>query len=48
MLSRMGFGTKWIKWMKANVFVSSMAVMFNGSTTRDFKVERGLQQGDPL
>ncbi|XP_058786284.1 uncharacterized protein LOC131660936 [Vicia villosa] len=48
MMKSMGFGCKWQKWMEACVFVSSMAVIVNGSSTNDFKVERGLRQGDPL
>src|SRR4051812_17353388 len=48
MLFRMGFGERWIKWMKAIVFTSHMSVMVNGSPTKEFKVEKGLRQGDPL
>lgn len=48
LLVRMGFGSKWLKWMEACVFSSSMVVLVNGSNTEDFKVEQGLRQGDPL
>ncbi|XP_058756961.1 uncharacterized mitochondrial protein AtMg01250-like [Vicia villosa] len=44
----MGFGKKWIKWMEATIFSSNMFVLVNGSTTNEFKVEKGLRQGDPL
>ncbi|XP_050909583.1 uncharacterized protein LOC127123404 [Lathyrus oleraceus] len=37
-----------IKCMKALVFNSSMYVLVNGSPTEDFKVFRGLSQGDPF
>ncbi|XP_058762006.1 uncharacterized protein LOC131635401 [Vicia villosa] len=47
-MNRMGFGIRWMKWMDATVFSSWMSVLVNGSATRDFKVDRGLRQGDPL
>lgn len=47
-MKRMGFEKKWLSWMEAIVFTSSMAILVNRSNTRDFKVERGLRQGDPL
>ncbi|GAU46303.1 hypothetical protein TSUD_283280 [Trifolium subterraneum] len=37
-----------LKWMRACIFESSMSILVNGSPTEDFKVERGLRQGDPL
>ncbi|GAU28878.1 hypothetical protein TSUD_293300 [Trifolium subterraneum] len=37
-----------IKWMQVYVFNSSRSVLVNGSPTADFKVEKGLRQGDPL
>lgn len=48
MLNWMGFHEKWIKWMRACVFSSSMSVLVNGSPTEDFEVSKGLRQGDPL
>ncbi|XP_058746724.1 uncharacterized protein LOC131619669 [Vicia villosa] len=44
----MGLGTIWLRWMEGCVFTSSMSIMVNGSTTKDFTVEKGLRQGDPL
>jgi hypothetical protein len=45
---KMGFAEGWLKWMRACVFDSLMSVLVNGSPTIDFKVGRGLRQGDPL
>ncbi|MCI19944.1 LINE-1 reverse transcriptase like, partial [Trifolium medium] len=48
MMRRMGFSDIWIKWMRACIFNSSMSILVNGSPTVDFKVGKGLRQGDPL
>ncbi|XP_058761237.1 uncharacterized protein LOC131634589 [Vicia villosa] len=47
-LVKMGFGKRWMKWMEASIFTNFMSVMVNGSATREFKVQRGLRQGDPI
>ncbi|PNX79709.1 ribonuclease H [Trifolium pratense] len=44
----MGFAEGWMKWIRACIFNSSMSVLVNGSPTEDFKVCKGLRQGDPL
>ncbi|XP_058751966.1 uncharacterized mitochondrial protein AtMg01250-like [Vicia villosa] len=44
----MGFGEKWKRWMELLVFSSNMSVLVNGSPTKEFKVSKGLRQGDPL
>ncbi|MCH91218.1 LINE-1 reverse transcriptase like, partial [Trifolium medium] len=48
MMIKMGFLEGWLKWMRACIFDSLMSILINGSPTEDFKVERGLRQGDPL
>lgn len=48
MMIKMGFATGWLQWMRTCIFESSMSVLVNGSPTNDFKVGRGLRQGDPL
>ncbi|XP_058760864.1 uncharacterized protein LOC131634228 [Vicia villosa] len=48
MMMRMGFGDRWMKWMDACIFTSHMSVLVNGSATKEFKVTKGLRQGDPL
>ncbi|PNX98556.1 ribonuclease H, partial [Trifolium pratense] len=39
---------KWMCWMRACIFNSSMSVLVNGRPTEDFNVGKGLRQGDPL
>lgn len=48
MLFSMGFGDIWLRWTEAMVFSSHMLVMVNGSPTKEFLVEKGLRQGNPL
>ncbi|XP_058775087.1 uncharacterized protein LOC131649341 [Vicia villosa] len=47
-MKKMDFGNKWISLMEASVLASSMYIIVNGSCMKDFKVEQGLRQGDPL
>ncbi|GKF88208.1 putative RNA-directed DNA polymerase, eukaryota, reverse transcriptase zinc-binding domain protein [Tanacetum coccineum] len=47
-MRQMGFGEKWRKWMGACLASASISVMVNGSPSKEFKMERGLRQGDPL
>ena len=47
-LERMGFGPKWIRWIRWCISTASFSVMFNGSPTGFFRSSRGLRQGDPL
>ncbi|XP_058776285.1 secreted RxLR effector protein 78-like [Vicia villosa] len=44
----MGFGNRWMRWMDACIFNNHMSVLVNGSATKEFKVQKGLRQGDPL
>lgn len=44
----MGFGKKWVGWIKWYISTTSFSVMVNGSPVSFFKSFRGLPQGDPL
>ena len=44
----MGFGHKWIKWIKFCISTANFFVLNNGAPTRFFGAQRGLQQGHPL
>ena len=44
----MGFGNKWISWIKWCISSVSFSVMVNASPSSFFQSSRGLRQGDPL
>ncbi|CAK8578049.1 unnamed protein product [Lathyrus sativus] len=48
LLVKMGFGIKWMKWIRGSVFNSFVSILINGSSSKDFRTGRGLKQGDPL
>ncbi|MCI05465.1 RNA-directed DNA polymerase (Reverse transcriptase) [Trifolium medium] len=48
MVVKMGFAEKWMRWMKACIFNSSMSVLINGNPTEDFTVGKGLRQDDTI
>ncbi|KAK2659273.1 hypothetical protein Ddye_005806 [Dipteronia dyeriana] len=48
MMRGMGFEEKWRQWIKNGISTPMMSVLVNGSSTSQFRVERGLRQGDPL
>ena len=47
-LQKMGFGAKWVKWIKRCISTTSFSMLINGSPTGFFNSSRGLRQGDPL
>ncbi|GKE54423.1 reverse transcriptase domain, reverse transcriptase zinc-binding domain protein [Tanacetum coccineum] len=46
-MKRMGFGSKWCKWVR-NCLAASTSILVNGSPTEEFVLERGVRQRDPL
>jgi len=48
MMKRLGFGMKWVAWMRACVFGGSMSILVNGSPMEEINIQHGLDQGDPL
>ncbi|XP_071740752.1 secreted RxLR effector protein 78-like [Rutidosis leptorrhynchoides] len=47
-LDKMGFGARWIKWIKACLSSTSVSILVNGSPTQEFFPQKGIRQGDPL
>ncbi|KAJ9561194.1 hypothetical protein OSB04_006354 [Centaurea solstitialis] len=47
-MSQMGFGQKWIMWIKGCLQSATTSVLINGSPTKEFQMKKGLRQGDPL
>ena len=48
MLQRLGFHSKWVRWVRGCLESSSISVLVNGSPTEELKLSRGLRQGDPM
>ena len=44
----MGFGHRWINWMKWCCSTATFSILINGSPSGFFHSSRGLRQGDPL
>jgi hypothetical protein len=48
LLGRMGFGLKWLGWIRACISTVRFLVLVNVSLAGFFGTSRGLRQGDPL
>jgi hypothetical protein len=48
LLNRMGFGSKWIQWIRTCISTVCFSVMINGSPSGFLGSSRGIRQGDPL
>lgn len=47
-LAQMKFGLCWRNWIKGCLSSTNVSVLINVSLTREFHMERGIPQGDPL
>lgn len=43
-----GFPKKWVEWIRTIISTARMSVLINGSPTKEFKMQKGLRQGNPL
>lgn len=48
MMANLGFGDRWIGWMKTCITTARVSVLVNGSPTNEFSPQKGLRQRDPL
>jgi hypothetical protein len=48
LLEKLGFGTKFLLFLKASFANATSAVQFNGRTLEYFSISRSVRQGDPL
>ena len=44
----MGFGPKWVRWIRWCISIAKFSVLINGVSAGFFPSSRGLRQGDPL
>ncbi|XP_071728405.1 uncharacterized protein [Rutidosis leptorrhynchoides] len=44
----MGFGQRWRKWIHACLSSAAVSILVNGSPTKEFALQKGVRQGDPL
>ena len=47
-MEKMGFGSKWLRWMWWCISIAKFSVMVNGTPAGFFSSSKGLWQGDPL
>ena len=47
-MQKLGFGEKWIGWIKWCISTASFSMLVNGTSKGFFQSSRGLRQGDPL
>ncbi|RVW30839.1 LINE-1 reverse transcriptase-like [Vitis vinifera] len=47
-MQKMGFGSKWLRWMWWCISIAKYSVMVNGVPASFFSSSKGLRQGDPL
>ena len=47
-MQKMGFGEKWIGWIKWCISIASFSMLINGMSKGFFQSSRGLRQDDPL
>ena len=44
----MGFGDRWRAWIRGCITTTKVSILVNGTPTKEFQMEKGVRQGDPL
>ena len=47
-MSKMGFGQKWINWIRWCISIANFLILINGTPSDFFRSTRSLRQGNPL
>nr|KAJ0187389.1 hypothetical protein LSAT_V11C900461260 [Lactuca sativa] len=47
-MQQMEFGDKWRAWIRGCLTSARISVLINGAATKEFRMEWGVRQGDPL
>ncbi|KAI3506473.1 hypothetical protein L1887_28832 [Cichorium endivia] len=47
-MAQMGYGDKWRMWIMGCLRSARASILVNGSPTKEFSMEKGVRQGDPL
>nr|GFB08322.1 RNA-directed DNA polymerase, eukaryota, reverse transcriptase zinc-binding domain protein [Tanacetum cinerariifolium] len=47
-MEKISFGTKWRSWISGCHHNARSSILVNGSPTKEFELQKGLRQGDPL
>ena len=47
-LQKIGFGPKWLGWMRSCISTAKFSILVNGVPTGFFSSSKGMRQGDPL
>lgn len=48
MLRMLGYPDKWILWMHECLSTALVSILVNGSPSKQFRMQKGIRQGDPL
>lgn len=47
-MQKLGFGEKWMRWIKSFFTSIRISILINGSSTEEFSPSNGFRQRDPL
>ena len=47
-MNKLGFFENWVTWITECILTASLSILVNGSPTKEFQMQKGSRQGDPL